>query len=460
MRKQSSTLNKTKDRFRFIGHALRGDGPFRPEVFFDQYDRAYDVGVSALIRYPRESTEKFARRNELAWYSSPVYQLVQKFCSYISSRSVQRELPNEIYRLISEDCDGKSNSINVFWQDFMVEAKARGSMFLLVDMPPEISANKLTQMEDRSVPYWTMIRPDIVEEAVFGDDGKLTYFCFHGTFENAEGEMEKCKWHFTTTSWSCEDTDEHIVDEGEHNLGECPVLCFTESGDYPCFGSFAPLSDLAKRLFNLESELDEILRSQTFSLLTMQVPEDTSDQARLEAARMVGETIGTNNMMMHSGSTPEFIAPSDGPAKIYLDRIDQVRGQMDSLGMNIAAPQERESGLAMEMRFHTINAELGRFSGRLEDLERRAWDLTARWLGLQELPELSWPRDFNIADVEKELEVLGGMIENQMPENAIIAQQRKVISVQFAGYDYESIEDMYEGAEARRVEVQDTSEED
>ena len=49
---------------------------------------------------------------------------------------------------------------------------------------------------------------------------------------------------------------------------------------------------MARRLFNSESELDEILRSQTFSLLHMQVPDGTSDDQKLAAAKVAGETIG------------------------------------------------------------------------------------------------------------------------------------------------------------------------
>ena len=85
----------------------------------------------------------------------------------------------------------------------------------------------------------------------------------------------------------------NILDAGEHPLSECPVLIGTEGGDFPHFGPFAPIADLSKRLFNLDSELDEILRSQTFSLLTMNVPQGSTSDQKLDAARVAGQTIGT-----------------------------------------------------------------------------------------------------------------------------------------------------------------------
>ena len=59
--------NHSAARFEFIGHALAGDGPFRPVVTYDGSGRAVNVGTSYLVRYPRESQEKFARRCELAF---------------------------------------------------------------------------------------------------------------------------------------------------------------------------------------------------------------------------------------------------------------------------------------------------------------------------------------------------------------------------------------------------------
>ena len=64
--------NPSASRFAFIGHALAGDGPFRPTVTYDGSGRAISTGTSYLVRYPRESDEKYARRCELAWYASPL----------------------------------------------------------------------------------------------------------------------------------------------------------------------------------------------------------------------------------------------------------------------------------------------------------------------------------------------------------------------------------------------------
>ena len=66
--------------------------------------------------------------------------------------------------------------------------------------------------------------------------------------------------------------------------------------------------------------------------------------------------------------------------------IDKLRDQIQEIGLNVATVNQQESGIAMQMRFQAINAELASFSARMEDLERRAWNLSRKWLGMSSGP--------------------------------------------------------------------------
>lgn len=422
-------------RFKFIAHALRGDGPFRPVVLDYGDNNARLSGLSYLVRYPRESDAKFARRNEIAFYASPLALACSRFGGHLSTMAVSRELPNQQYQRIAEDVDGKGNSVDVFWSQFMLQAKARGSMLLLVDMPATLPGTQAEQIGQRVLPFWSAIEPESLTDYAVGDDGKFDFVEFSGNFTRSDGSRAECIWHFDREQWSAKDKEKRTLAEGTHPLGECPVLIFTEGGDFPHFGPFSAIADLSKRLFNADSELDEILRSQTFSLLTMQVPEESTDAQKLSAAQVAGQSIGTSNLMVHSGSTPAFIAPPDGPARVYLDRIKRLESKIDEVGLNVATVNAQESGIAMQMRFQAINGELSRFSLRMEDLERRAWDLCRRWLSMQQAPSVQWPRDFNIADVEHELKILADMQAAGMPAEVIAEQQKRIVTLQFAGLD-------------------------
>lgn len=290
-------------------------------------------------------------------------------------------------------------------------------------------------------------------EYALGADGRFDFVAFAGSYEVPGGKVLPVVWRFDRLGWLVRDTEGEVLDAGEHPLGECPVLIFTERGSYPCFGRFAPIADLSRRAFNMQSELDEILRSQTFSLLTMQVPDTSTDEEKIAAARVAGTTIGTSNLMVHSGATPAFIAPPEGPARVYLDRIAAVERRMAELGLDVKGPNAQESGVALQQRFHALNAALATYAGRMEDLERRAWELARRWLGMTTAPEVSWPRDFSVADVVAELDVLRQMRDAGMPDEVIAEQMRRVVGIQFAGLEPERQDDILASIDETAQEV-------
>lgn len=450
--------NASASRFRFVAHALRGDGPFRPEVTaIGDGTNVQLSGESVLVRYPRESALKYARRNDVAFYASPLMRACARFVGYLGAKPPGRELPGDLYKLIADNVDGKGSAIDVFWAQFMVDAKARGTMLLQVDMPASPGENRAQQIAERRVPVWISIAPESVTDYKIGDDGKFDFVEYAGAFDKPDKSRVPCTWRFDREAWSAVDDKKKVLDSGAHPLKECPVLIFTEAGDFPSFGPFASIADIARRLFNAESELDEILRAQTFSLLTMQVPDAATDTEKLGAAKVVGETIGTANLMVHTGSTPAFIAPPDGPARVYLDRIKGLHQLIAEVGLDVGTVNERESGLAMRMRFAAINAELAGFAGRMEDLERRAWDLSRRWLSMQGAPAVQWTRDYNLADIEQELRILAEMQAAGMPAAVIAEQQRRIVAVQFGGLEQTRVDEINQAIDERQAEPRPTT---
>ena len=186
----------------------------------------------------------------------------------------------------------------------------------------------------------------------------------------------------------------------------------------------------------------------------MQVPDGSPNEEKVAAARTVGETIGTSNLMVHTGSTPAFIAPPDGPAVIYMQRIDGIRQRISEIALSVVSPNERESGISMQMRFHKINAALSRFAGQMEDLERRAWDLCRQWLGMTAAPQIQWSRDYSLADAVTELEVLASMQATNMPQAAIAEQQKRIVAVQFSGASQDVQDAIYESIDETASEHQ------
>jgi hypothetical protein len=435
-------------RFRFIADALTGAGVFRPTVTEDGTGRAIDTGITALVRYPRESVEKFARRNQVAWYENHLLSACKRFVGYLAKKPPMRDVQNPLLEDFAADCNWRGDSLDIFWQSFMVEAKARGSMLLLVDMPAGDAQSLADQRAQRFFPYLVPIKPEDVLKYSLDERGRLDMAEYSIVWE---GKNAIKGWD--TQRWWVRHGDKEVAGD-VHALGLCPVLAFSETGDFPGFGDFAQIADISKRLFNARSELDEILRAQTFSLLTYQIPpEDTQF-----SAASVAEAIGTHNMLTHRGATPEFIAPPDGPARIYLDTIAKLEEAIKRVALVVEAPEKEtaESGVALTIRFQALNSALASFARRMEDFERRVWETACAWLNLPpERATVEWAKDYALADIKTEFEVLQNMQLSGFPAEATRQQQKTIASLAFATTAPEDMQAIIDAIEGGAPEVGD-----
>ena len=178
----------------------------------------------------------------------------------------------------------------------------------------------------------------------------------------------------------------------------CPLLIFSENGEFPIIGEFTQIASLAKRHYNLLSELDEILRSQTFSDLAINA-DNPSD---------VDIKLGTDNAITYAKdlNAPEFIAPPAAPAEIYQNKIKDIEAQIDKIAYDISTNQSQESGIALDIKFQGLNSSLSNFALRLNDLENRAFDIICRYLGINNDVVITYPKTFSIIDTQKEIAVL------------------------------------------------------
>lgn len=411
-------------RFRFCAEALYGTGGFRPLVVLDSQDKPVDVGVTYLIRYPRESDERFARRNQVAWFIRHLSSACNRFAGYLAKRPPLRDVgANPLLRAFVDDCDWRGTDLDIVWHQFAIEAKARGSMLLLVDSPkqPPAEATK----PGRAIPYLVPIYPEQVTNYETNQQGLLERVTI-SDWMIIDGQSIRVEREWDAVGWRVR-RGEKIIEEGEHGLGLCPVLLFAEAGDFPCYGEYSQIADISRRIFNARSELDELLRGQTFSLLTYKVPES---RFPLDLSG-VSEALGTSNMLQTLDGGAEFIAPPSSSTDTYIKVIEQMEQQIRDIALIVESTDHGESGAALTLRFQALNANLVGFARRMEDLERRMWNLVCRWLDIDNPVTVNWSKDYAIADITKELEILSAMQTAAMPGAAIQEQQKAVIAAQF-----------------------------
>lgn len=444
------------ERFQFIAEALDASGGFSPNVVYTKDDNGLVKPTSVkgschLVPYPRESMTKFAARAAVAVYENHIRSACDRFVSYLVAKPPQRSgADGPATAAFVNDADWCGNSLDVFWSGFMVQARARGTMLVLVDMPEQLPATAAEQIEGRAIPYLTAIRPERVRGYTLDDRGRFTSLAISAV-ERVGEEMKELVRYWDAYGWKVLD-GEQVLRQGEHSFGRCPVVAFTESASFPCFGTFEQIAHLSRRHFNAQSELDEILRSQTFSLLTYQVPPES---AALFNAADVAATIGTHNMLVHQGDAPEFIAPADGPAQVYMARIGSLEAAIRRVSMTIddTTQQAAESGLALQLRFQSLNAALSSFAQRMQDLERQVWDLFHAGMRSENRVGVEWPHDYSLADVASELDVLTAMQTTGFSDLVLIEQRKSIASAVFANTEPALLSDILASLEEPAAEV-------
>lgn len=389
-------------RFQFIADALSGSGPF--------------ASGSALVQHAREPAAKFARRQAFAWYANALRPACQRFVGYLVKRPVYRQLTQPALQEFLDNCAWQQDSLDIFWSSFMVDAKARGSMLLLIDMPKPPST--------RTVPYLIPIAPEQIKQYVLNAQGQLTDVTIQDFILDNDGKPQEVLRRYTDQGWIFTGAE---TGSGEHGLGACPVLAFTETGGFPSTGEFAAIADLSLNLYRRWSLVDEILNNSAFPVLTYKVPADKFP-ADLGAA---GVTIGTNNILQTYDNGAEFISPPEGLIRMHTDCIDRVEAliRQAALIVDIPGSNSQESGVALQLRFQALNASLVHFARRMEDFERRMWDIVGLWLGIQPQLQISWGKDFSIADLKTEIEVAQNMAALGAPDAYRNAKLKQLVQL-------------------------------
>lgn len=179
------------------------------------------------------------------------------------------------------------------------------------------------------------------------------------------------------------------------------MLIFSEKGSFESIGEFGQLAGMSKKLYNLESEHKEMLRGQTFSLLTVWTEKGSKPDIK----------VGVDSALMYSGDhPPAFISSDAQQAEVYKGKISDVKQSMDRVAYDVSTTQANESGISLEIKFQGLNSSLSSFAQRVEDLERQAWDLVCEKLNITpESITITYNMEFAITDISREIEVLDGV---------------------------------------------------
>ena len=357
-----------------------------------------------LSKHKRESEEDYTFRRNNAYYLNYFAPIVNALVDPIFKKNPLRDYHGSAERIIksfSLDADAAGTNIQIFIKRAAVMAKVYGISFIIVDNARNVDSRSQQEMlQRRQFPYAYVLEPDNLEEYGIDKTGDLEYIKFKEIAHIESGTIQYRYVYFDRTAWKIWG-DGIALQQGTHNLGCVPVVPLfsrmLEQKTMRPAPELLPIARTAKALYNHCSWLGEILRNQTFPLLTI---------PSLDAKDLV---IGTNNALGYNpdySHEPNFIAPPSDPATILQNQIASLAQEMyrmANLSFIISTTQNNNSGIARQWEFERTNQQLANFAAQCAHAETAMMNLVAKWVNEDITYTVAYPDNFGIVDVTEEL---------------------------------------------------------
>lgn len=403
---------------KFLLDAYNGTGGFK--------DGSY------LVSHPRESPEKYNARKDLAYYLNYVAPVVNSHVNPVFRKEPEREWKkNELFSAFTVDTDTLGTTINRFMKRAGLIAKLHAVAFIVIDNVQEQPGNMADVIKQRALPYAYVIKPSQVTDYKTNKAGKLIKFSYTvNTDSNANGQATET-WTWTNTSWSCQYANGEKI-EGPHNLNRLPVVPFYarpyEPGNVLPQSEFFNIAKTNKRLYNLCSEIDELIRNQAFNILTYPASEGQNQDDVKEI------TVGTENVMSYDGSLsskPEFIAPSADPLQQLRDERKDLIEEIYRMAelSHVTGVETKASGVAKQWDFNQTNQVLSDFALNAEEAEREVAKVFELWTNTTVDYYCKYSDDFGIVDVSAALDEVSKALDLNVGGQFNVETKKKAVAV-------------------------------
>ncbi|MDP1664124.1 MAG: hypothetical protein Q8L79_03280 [Methylobacter sp.] len=371
------TINRTSDQF--LLDAYSGQGGFATGEY--------------LVAHPRETTTKLERRKELAVYPNFTRKIVDVFMGFLWKQAPSRET-DDLYGQFSANADGAGGKLDTVLFSYQRLAMILGTVYIIVDKPTVQGQTKA----DQAIPYLALrLKSQLVVETknAAGVWQSVTF----SEVDNGETVYRT----FTTTGWTLSKNQDgsESIDQGVYSLGRVPVvrLHIAKPLNPTDSSSQSWVYDLAQLnwdLFNLRSELRELLRSQTFAILALPVTDDN------EREKLKDMTISTENALTYNpagGGKPGFIAPPADPVELYRKQIGDTVENIYQIANLEFVGGVQQSGVALGFHFQEANSSLRGMADMGESAENEIAALVYAWQGDKFSGNIAYANDFNLSDV-------------------------------------------------------------
>ena len=439
------------DDYKFLNDAYHGEGGFKKGDY--------------LVKHPREPADKFMKRKELSYYLNYVAPVVNSHVDPIfrveaardwgtetSSKRRRRRKDNDLFSGFYKDVTTTGTPLPKFMKSAARIAKLQAVAFIVVDNAAEQPGSMAAVLKSRTYPYAYIVKPNQVTNYQVNKAGKLISITYTVATENSGSDSKKTEtWTWTETDWKCIGAD-GVEKTASHALKRVPVVPLfgkdRDPGDMKPQSEFYNMARVNKRIFNLCSEIDELIRNQSFSIFTypMGANQDQED--------IKGIVTGTENAMGYDGTLankPEYATPDSSPLEqLREERKDLIAEiyRMAELSF-VTGVQAKTSGVAKAWDFETTNRTLADFANNCEQAEREIAVLFELWTNSKVNYDVKYSDDFGIVDVAAELDKVGKALDLNIGGAFNKAVKKKAVDAYLNDLPEDEFDDVIEDIEAR-----------
>lgn len=450
-----------------LRHVYDGTGGFLDGTYLVAHPREWldhtisvtsDTDPKVVIRRepnpnPTKPTRKLKTRRTLARYDNIAAPIIEQKLSALFRQAITRTTGTNAteeqrkaagqhpYEAWVEDCDGYGTHLTDFMMDADRVAMIFGHAILVMDRP--VGPVPISKAEQK-FPVLRLYSPLDCPDWLLDANGTLTGIALMEAVPRTSLEQPAAVANYqrriiTDTGWSIKGGP-NATPETPHDFGRLPVVTLyaKRHGSIPFIGN-SILGDPKRHidLFNLTSELRELLRNQTFGILN--VPLGTGDAAQgvEQAQLMMGTGTGTDNVLF-SSLPAQFISPESANVTVYQqEREDLVRMIYRTSNTPFEADsRDAESEGSLALKREDFNQGLSALADECERAEYALAELFFRahygvtgWEAALKAADLSigYPDSFDPTPFAEQLEQAQALVAVQMPHEVMQAVKRDML---------------------------------
>ncbi len=382
-----------------------------------------DYIQQALIQHVSEIDLEYQERRQRAYYFNYPRKIARLITQYILSGDPVRI--NSDPQLV-EDFSRTGMRVNEVMRQFSTMLNVYGSAWMLLEMPAfEGTVDQERQQRENIRPYAVVLSPLEVVDWAWGEDGKLLWVLIEEkVFDNsnvfAEPKTFRRRRLWTRDKWQLFEerhSEVFMVAEGQHDLGIVPLVHAEEIDGFGMRAGhwFDDVVRISDAILNNESEAQMNIIKQMFGLLVISENFARGNRpARSNSNRNDGKfshTLARSAAIWESSEEAgisRYISPNGAETATIRNENAHLKAELfDIIGLTIVREtRERQSAESKAWDHQQICQFLLNRVDLLEQTELAAWQIMHRFDPSITVPEISYNRDFSIADLQESISSL------------------------------------------------------